>query len=344
MKKKILLIVFLLCIVLAPNVVAKAASIPDECKNITIIVYNSGGKRIDIITDIMDIGGNNESSGSTFLNADDKTKLAKEQLKSNHNGDGSTDGYLIFWAQSDSYMYVSDITMSPIVNGNTKGTFSILGSCKADQLNHGSIKFKMTVKTSGFTNEDVVSFNLAGTEGCDDGFFRQFFYNLLYSLVGNTIDACPASSGPIPSGGIPVSIELEAFTAAANAKTEEEQKEVVQNNITDLSKLTQLDDKDTPLSDNISSMVGDKTKAINCDDSMLAVVNNYWDYVIIIVPILLILMCTIDFVKATASNDDDALKKAVSDTIKRTIAAVLLLALKMLITTIMTIFGLSVCF
>ena len=71
--------------------------------------------------------------------------------------------------------------------------------------------------------------------------------------------------------------------------------------------------------------------------------DEYWPYVMVIIPILLIIMITIDFFKALASNDSDILRKAGTNTVKRTIAAVLLLALPALISIIFDQFGIDIC-
>ena len=63
----------------------------------------------------------------------------------------------------------------------------------------------------------------------------------------------------------------------------------------------------------------------------------------IIVPILLIVMITIDFFKALAKGDSDSIKKAGNNTVKRTIAAVVLLALPALLGLIFSWFGLDLC-
>ena len=72
-------------------------------------------------------------------------------------------------------------------------------------------------------------------------------------------------------------------------------------------------------------------------------IHDYWKYVMIIVPILLIVMITIDFFKALAKGDSDSIKKAGNNTIKRAISAVVLLALPALLGLIFSWFGLDLC-
>ncbi len=70
-------------------------------------------------------------------------------------------------------------------------------------------------------------------------------------------------------------------------------------------------------------------------------VREYWSYVMVFVPILLIILMSIDFFKAMASNDADAIKKTVNNTVKRVIAAVILLALPALLSMIFDLFGIE---
>ena len=72
-------------------------------------------------------------------------------------------------------------------------------------------------------------------------------------------------------------------------------------------------------------------------------IHDYWKYVMVIVPILLIVMMTIDFFKALAKGDSDSIKKAGNNTIKRAIAAVVLLALPALLGLIFSWVGLDLC-
>lgn len=73
------------------------------------------------------------------------------------------------------------------------------------------------------------------------------------------------------------------------------------------------------------------------------IIHEYWSYVMVIVPVLLIIVMSIDFFKAMASNDADAIKKAGTNTFKRVLAAVILLALPVLLNTIFKWFGLKLC-
>lgn len=72
-------------------------------------------------------------------------------------------------------------------------------------------------------------------------------------------------------------------------------------------------------------------------------IHDYWKYVMVIVPILLIVMMTIDFFKALTKGDSDSIKKAGNNTVKRTIAAVVLLAMPALLGLIFSWVGLDLC-
>lgn len=88
--------------------------------------------------------------------------------------------------------------------------------------------------------------------------------------------------------------------------------------------------------------IGDSQKLI-CDPDIQNFVKYAWKYALILAPILLIVMITVDFSKAIMSSNEDLLKKASSNAIKRTIATLLLLCLPLLLSTILDFFGLELC-
>ena len=79
------------------------------------------------------------------------------------------------------------------------------------------------------------------------------------------------------------------------------------------------------------------------DNSLSDFIGKYWKYFIIATPILLMVMITMDFFKALFSSDQDLIKKASNNAIKRVIAAILLLFLPLIISTILGFFGLELC-
>lgn len=82
------------------------------------------------------------------------------------------------------------------------------------------------------------------------------------------------------------------------------------------------------------------TSNTNCS-VIMTFVDKYWEWVLILAPVGLIILGAMDFVKATATGDNDAIKKASSNFIKRAIAVVLLFLLKPLLKMVFTIFGLE---
>ncbi len=83
----------------------------------------------------------------------------------------------------------------------------------------------------------------------------------------------------------------------------------------------------------------------NCDESFrTGFLHKYWRWIMLLTPVLLIVMITIDFVKALSNNDADAIKKSSTNAVKRVIAGVILLALPMLLDIIFGWFGLEICF
>ncbi len=81
---------------------------------------------------------------------------------------------------------------------------------------------------------------------------------------------------------------------------------------------------------------------VKCSD-VSSLVNKYWKYVMILVPIVLVLLITIDFVKAIVASDAEQLKKSASTAVKRTLATVILLILPVLLSVVLKWFGLELC-
>lgn len=84
-----------------------------------------------------------------------------------------------------------------------------------------------------------------------------------------------------------------------------------------------------------------KNKAVITDT-----VRYYWKYVIILAPILLLVMCTVDFMKAVMSGDNDALQKSGTNALKRVIAMIVLLLVPTILSIVFTWFGIeqALCF
>ena len=81
-----------------------------------------------------------------------------------------------------------------------------------------------------------------------------------------------------------------------------------------------------------------------CDDlSVKDLIDEYWNIVVILAPIALILLITIDFTKAVVSGDGEQLKKSSNAALKRTIATVVLLMLPLLLSILLGWFGIEFC-
>lgn len=86
-----------------------------------------------------------------------------------------------------------------------------------------------------------------------------------------------------------------------------------------------------------------KLKSDMCSDELRKMLNKAWKIIMIFSPALLILMTSIDFFKAITSADADKLKKSSSDAMKRTLAFVLLVMLKFILSTVFGWIGLDLC-
>ena len=83
-----------------------------------------------------------------------------------------------------------------------------------------------------------------------------------------------------------------------------------------------------------------------CDDELKALIHKYWNYIMLLAPVLLIALMTIDGIKCVSSGTADKIKKYSNDAVKRVIATLILLALPGLISMIMNMLGLGskICF
>ena len=62
-----------------------------------------------------------------------------------------------------------------------------------------------------------------------------------------------------------------------------------------------------------------------------------------LVPVALIILITVDFVKGIVASDAETLKKSANAALKRTIAAVVLLTLPVILSLILGWFGIDLC-
>ncbi len=91
-----------------------------------------------------------------------------------------------------------------------------------------------------------------------------------------------------------------------------------------------------------SSTLDPSNSDVKCSD-VSSLINKYWQYVMILVPIVLILLITIDFVKAVVASDAEQLKKSANAAVKRAVATVILLILPVLLSVVLNWFGLELC-
>ncbi len=93
----------------------------------------------------------------------------------------------------------------------------------------------------------------------------------------------------------------------------------------------------------IKHTVDDSVSTATACTSINSLFEEFWPYVMVIIPILLIVMISIDFFKAMIAGDDDAIKKSGTNTVKRTISAIILLMLPVVLETVFDLFGIDIC-
>lgn len=84
-------------------------------------------------------------------------------------------------------------------------------------------------------------------------------------------------------------------------------------------------------------------RGFTCDEGLTKFIKQYWKWVLILTPALLMVMCTVDFIKALVSSNADELKKAGTNTIKRVVATLLLVCLPLLLNSVMNLMGFEFC-
>lgn len=94
-------------------------------------------------------------------------------------------------------------------------------------------------------------------------------------------------------------------------------------------------------------LVSDSQK-VGCDSgdgdtTISELIEKYWSWIMILAPVALMLLISIDFVKAIMSSDTDMIKKSSSAALKRTIAVVVLLMLPVILNLLLGWFGIEFC-
>lgn len=302
---------------------------------------NGEGKQIDMTISFTSYGGDNtsqknianagyETGGGAFFDASSNSKIAEEQLKLNKNGEGT----LSFYATAVSGHYISGIDVKIVDNGKTLTVgddgFAIFGGCGIFAENKGSISLNLSVNAIGYTDSDNVVITIKGSTGTNSG--------CAVANKFNVINMCAELKD------FALDLDLKGFQAAANAKTQEEQALAVSDNsnvnttTTKKSAVVNIPKKTTITSLNVSN-----SQKIECDDSLEKFISKIWKYIMILSPILLIVMITLDFLKAILSSDQELIKKASNNAIRRTLAALILLCLPLILSTILGFFGLKLC-
>lgn len=93
-----------------------------------------------------------------------------------------------------------------------------------------------------------------------------------------------------------------------------------------------------------AGLTGKMKKQTECDEEIQKLIDKYWKWLTILAPVALILLITIDFLKAVVASDENQLSKSANNALKRTIAVVVLLVLPALLKMILGWFGLNLCF
>lgn len=83
---------------------------------------------------------------------------------------------------------------------------------------------------------------------------------------------------------------------------------------------------------------------LECDNDLKDLIQKYWGWVMILGPIGLMILISIDFVKAVVSSDADMLKKSGLAVFKRTLALVILLFTPFILNLVLGWFGINLCF
>lgn len=271
----------------------------------------------NISTDKADKDKNGELVSGRILNAGNNKKLEKETIKLNKNGIFNTTTYI---AQAASYKTNDKITISA---GDCEGTIQLnqssgdLGTGKVDQR-YAQINFSLSVDNPNML-EGVLKINFDtiysyGKNGNEEGDFGGNYELVL------PFDISEKVNDTINNGG-----DLE--------DTYDKNSSVVgaTNNYY------------MPGTTNGDGVKINASQKLECDDSLREFITKYWKYFVIAAPILLMVMITIDFLKAVFSSDQDMIKKASNNALKRVIATMLLLFLPLIISTILGFFGLDLC-
>lgn len=82
---------------------------------------------------------------------------------------------------------------------------------------------------------------------------------------------------------------------------------------------------------------------INCEGETIKLIKELFGFIKIGIPVLLILMGSIDFVKGIIANDDQKIKKAQKDFVTRLIIGVVIFFVPSIITFLLSLIGIESC-
>ncbi len=331
MKKKfmVVLVVISLFMLIPIKVVGKQNEI-----NLTPVSISC--KSLTGSAQVTAVGTNNENDndgseyGGIFVGSD-RSKIRKIQLKANESGKSeaffearANSNYLVNKVEAYVYDSKTNETCGPFVVGDN------LGNIKDSE---GNATLKIIIdKYDGTQDPNLVLKLVSYTKKRSN------------KTDGNTfsMEVTPATVGKITQATEKKDLK-ETFKEEVAGSTAENVKEDTQDKTVSekVERLEGLDDKDFigTGKKNIDDIVNN-----SCDNDLKNLIEKYWKWVMFLTPILLIVMITIDFIKAMSLGDADSVKKSSNDAIKRVIAGILLLALPWLLEVIFGWFGLQLCF
>lgn len=274
---------------------------------------------------IVSAGNNNENNNnnSDYGGIFDSKKVSKIQAEANQKQEGAA----YFNARANSWYEITKVEayIFDSSSGNYKCGPMVIGDNLSD-INDGDVTLKVKIDDyDASLNSDYKIVLKAYTQKRSDG------------SIGNPfqLSVSPDTINKLLSATSKDDVKKIYKDGDIGGSTAENEGEGDQN--TDASSAS------SDPSSNIDITDVDVYK-VKCDDKIRNLINEYWKYVMFLTPLLLIVMMTIDFVKAMSSGDADAIKKCSNDAIKRVIAAVILLALPWALNVVFGWFGLEICF
>lgn len=287
-------------------------------KNGQIVNISCGG--VTTSAQIYEVGNNNENDndstnkGGIFGN--DACYIKQKQLDANNNGLNQ----VYYYARSNSGHKLEKIEVAVYLNEKeTCGTYTI-----ASGIDKPNANIKFSDINFGNSNSFI---RLIGYTDENKTFSMDFDEYALESITGaSTKEKIEDAFNENVAGSTKTNVKEDTQDKTISEKVE---------------RLEGLDDKDFigTGKKNIDDIVSN-----SCDNDLKNLIEKYWKWVMFLTPILLIVMITIDFIKAMSLGDADSVKKSSNDAIKRVIAGILLLALPWLLEVIFGWFGLQLCF